>query len=203
MKKLILAFLVAFATIGNAQTKLISHKSHSGSNETFALAVENDLFDIGESDFGLWSMEIEDVVKLDSVIYISENKVIRVSSEYTLRYRTGRKQQCTKPELTKIRKDTVVIKPKSVRKGLTIKELKTNSDFLKTYNDTSQTVYNGFDDKSKKEKTKKKKSFVPFTTSNKPNFPSYLLTIAVLSLLSVLVHYLSLKIKSRRMILVN
>jgi hypothetical protein len=202
MKKLILAFLVAFATIGNAQTKLISHKSHSGSNETFALAVENDLFDIVESNFGNPIMT-RDYKKLDSVIYLSENKVIRVTSEYTKRFRTTDREECTKPELIKIRKDTVVIKPKSVRKGLTIKELKTNSEFLKTYNDTAQTVYNGFDDKSKKEKTKKKKSFVPFTTSNKPNFPSYLLTIAVLSLLSVLVYYLSLKIKSRRMILVN
>jgi hypothetical protein len=202
MKKLILALLVAFATIGNAQTKLISHKSHSGSNETFALAVENDLFDIVESNFGNPIMT-RDYKKLDSVIYLSENKVIRVTSEYTKRFRTTDREECTKPELTKIRKDTVVIKPKSVRKGLTIKELKTNSEFLKTYNDTAQTVYNGFDDKSKKEKTKKKKSFVPLITSNKPNFPSYLLTIAVFSLLSVLVYYLSLKIKFRRMIIVN
>jgi hypothetical protein len=69
----IMIFLAAclFSITGYAQTKLISFRSHSGSNAHFRTAVEKDLFDIGGSNFGI--IEVE---KIDSVIKVSKNKII-------------------------------------------------------------------------------------------------------------------------------
>jgi hypothetical protein len=201
MKKLILALLVAFATIGNAQTKLISHKSHSGSNETFALAVENDLFDIVESDFGAAPEKIVRNSSLDTVIYVSKTKSVMITSEFCMTIDRRIKERIKEREIWKAGKDTVYSHPLFTQKHSldSIKNvLKSQYNFQ---NNIDKTVFIGFDNKP--EKSKKKKSFVPLITSNKPDFPSYLLTIAVFSLLSVLVYYLSLKIKFRRMIIVN
>jgi hypothetical protein len=201
MKNFILAFLVAFATIGNAQTKLISHKSHSGSNATFALAVENELFDIAESDFGEAPIQIVKNSSLDTVIYVSKTKSIMITSEHCKKINVYNNNELLESKIWKAGKDTVHSHPLFTQKHSldSIKNvLKSQYNFQ---NNIDKTVFIGFDNKP--EKTKKKKSFAPFTTSNKPNFPNYLLTIGVLSLLSVLVYYLSLKIKSRKMILAN
>jgi hypothetical protein len=201
MKKFILAFLVAFATIGNAQTKLISHKSHSGSNATFALAVENELFDIAESDFGVAPEKTVRNSSLDTVIYVSKTKSVMITSEHCMTIDRRIKERIKEREIWKAGNDTVHSHPLFTQKHSldSIKNvLKSQYNFK---NNIDKTVFIGFDNKP--EKTKKKKSFAPFTTSNKPNFPNYLLTIGVLSLLSVLMYYLSLKIKSRKMILAN
>jgi len=60
-----------FSVAGYAQTKLISFRSHSGSNAHFRTAVEKDLFDISHSNFGI--IEIE---KIDSVIKESKERII-------------------------------------------------------------------------------------------------------------------------------
>jgi hypothetical protein len=69
----IMIFLAAclFSITGYAQTKLIAFRSHSGSNAHFRTAVEKDLFDIGNSNFGI--VEVE---KIDSVIKESKNSII-------------------------------------------------------------------------------------------------------------------------------
>ena len=117
MRKIIFFLLVC--QFGFSQTKLIAHKSHSGSNKNFIFALENNLFD--KDNLGLGGMEITDYKKLDSVIYIDKNKVILSSSNYT--QRRMRSNICTKDELTKISRDTIIIKPKSQKIGITANEV--------------------------------------------------------------------------------
>lgn len=201
MKQFVILLSLFISFVCNSQTKLISHKSHSGSAETFALAIENDLFDIEDSNFG-YIIRTENFVKLDSVIYISENKVVRVSSEYTQRYKNSNKQKCSADELTKIKKDTIIIKPKSTKKGLTVKDVKANLDSLKIYNNNlNETIYKGFDKKSKRQK-KKKNLFFPIIP-NFSNIPNSFFFIVILSLLSVLVYFISLSFKFRKLNLSN
>ena len=65
----IMAYL--FSVNSFAQTKLISFRSHSGNNAHFRTAIEKDLFDMGNSNFGIVEME-----KIDSVVMISNNRII-------------------------------------------------------------------------------------------------------------------------------
>lgn len=60
---------------GNAQTKLIAFKSHSGSAENFSAALDNNLFDMEASNFGL-----PPSVTLDSVILIKKSVAVLISS---------------------------------------------------------------------------------------------------------------------------
>ncbi len=197
MKNCNLLLILIFGSFGYSQTKLISHKSHSGSDQTFAIAVENDLFDIEDSNFG-YIIRTENFVKLDSVIYISENKIVRVSSEYTQRYKNSNKQKCSADELTKIKKDTIFIKPKSIKKGLTVKDVKANLDSLKIYNNNlNETIYKGFD-----KKAKKKSSIIPLF-NNFPNIPNSFFLIIILSFLSVLVYFISSSLKFHKLNLSN
>lgn len=64
-----------------SQTKLISHRSHSGSNNNFRRAIENNLFDIENSNFGL---SIQYVEKVDSVILKSANTILISRKKYRI-----------------------------------------------------------------------------------------------------------------------
>lgn len=77
MKIVICIAACLFSIAGYAQTKLISFRSHSGSNAHFRTAVEKDLFDIGNSNFGI--VEIE---KIDSVIRESKNRIIVIRRSF-------------------------------------------------------------------------------------------------------------------------
>lgn len=81
MKIMIFLTTCLFSIAGYTQTKLISFRSHSGSNAHFRTAVEKDLFDIGKSNFGI--VEVE---KIDSVVMKSNNRII-VSRKF---YGSGR-----------------------------------------------------------------------------------------------------------------
>jgi len=70
------------------QTKLISHRSHSGTDADFRTAVEGNLFDIGNSNFGLRTEHID---KIDTVILKSNNKIIVLRKEYNI-IRSGGKR---------------------------------------------------------------------------------------------------------------
>jgi hypothetical protein len=87
MKTTLILFLSLTYIASQAQTKLIAHKSHSGSNANFSTAFANDLFDIDEDNLGMAPERYEIKKKhmhpqLDSVIFVSENKAIVVTSNY-------------------------------------------------------------------------------------------------------------------------
>ena len=71
MKIVICIAACLFSISSYAQTKLISYRSHSGSNAHFRTAVEKNMFDIGHSNFGIVEME-----KIDSVVMESKNRII-------------------------------------------------------------------------------------------------------------------------------
>jgi hypothetical protein len=76
-------FLAAcfFSVTCFGQTKLISFRSHSGSNANFRTAVEHSLFDIGNSNFGTHNQPID---KIDTVILKSNKKIIILRKSYTI-----------------------------------------------------------------------------------------------------------------------
>lgn len=87
MKNTLILFLSLTYITSQAQTKLIAHKSHSGSNADFSTAFANDLFDMDEDNLGMAPERYEIKKKhmhpqLDSVIFVSENKAIVVTSNY-------------------------------------------------------------------------------------------------------------------------
>ena len=187
MRQFVILIFQFLAVFGFSQTKLIAHKSHSGSDQTFALAAENNLFE--NDNLGLGRMEIETIANLDSVVYVSKDKVIVFSSEYTQRYYQAFKQKCTRDELTKLRKDTVTIRPKSLKKGLTILEVQAKLDSSKIYkNDLTKTKFIDFDENIKKQKNRKNKKSVFPIISNFPNFLNQFFLIVILGFLSVLVY---------------
>jgi len=83
MKNIFLLILLVplLNIIGHSQTKLISHKSHSGSKMGFKLAAKKSLFNINESNFGMAPQRFIRNSNLDSVILISEKKAIMITSE--------------------------------------------------------------------------------------------------------------------------
>lgn len=85
MKRSILLLLCFSSLAGMAQTKKIAFKSHSGSAENFSLALENSLFDMENSNFGVAPTELVRHAQLDSVIFICDTMALMVTSQYCTR----------------------------------------------------------------------------------------------------------------------
>lgn len=79
MKTLITVVACLFSITVFSQTKLISFRSHSGSNTNFRKAVDKNMFDIGHSNFGIVERET-----IDSVIMESKNRIIVVRNIYPM-----------------------------------------------------------------------------------------------------------------------
>lgn len=74
MKAILLGLFSLVCLCTAAQTKKIAFKSHSGSDENFSIALEGNLFDMGNSNFGDPLPQ-----KLDSVILIDDSVAVLVS----------------------------------------------------------------------------------------------------------------------------
>ena len=81
MKTLIFIAACLLSVTCFGQTKLISFRSHSGSNANFRKAVEHNLFDIGNSNFGTRTVQID---KIDTIILKANNKIIILRKTYTI-----------------------------------------------------------------------------------------------------------------------
>ncbi|TPG45310.1 hypothetical protein [Flavobacterium pectinovorum] len=86
MKLKILLVLLFFTLLAQAQTKVIAHKSHSGSKNSFAKAYKNNLFDISHSNFGLPEHKI---IILDTVIAVHNSLTILKIRESIHTYTSG------------------------------------------------------------------------------------------------------------------
>lgn len=82
IKTLSIIVLLAVSATLPAQTKLIAHKSHSGSTAHFAMITANSLFDPEDSNFGQGPEPFVKTAQLDSVIFISDSVVVMVTSAY-------------------------------------------------------------------------------------------------------------------------
>jgi hypothetical protein len=78
-------FVFIFPLIVGAQTKLISHKSHSGTKEEFIQALSEGLFDVDNSNFGMAPEPLIKTSQLDSVVFISDSVSVMYTSEYCTR----------------------------------------------------------------------------------------------------------------------
>lgn len=198
MKKLVLLFLHIVPIVCISQTKLISHKSHSGSNADFKIAMEANLFDIGASNFGDVPYREVKNSSLDTVIYVSKGKAVMITSEYCKQVEKRRKQEEDKTPGTfwKAGKDTVFNHPlfsKNHSLDSIKMVLKTQYHFQ---NEVDKVVFIGFDNKVKKykkENRKYKKSgfFVP--AGNDTDFPSKFVFVVALALVSILVAFFTWK----------
>ena len=179
-----------------SQTKLISHKSHSGSNENFRVSVEENLFDIGDSNFGKITNEYtENYEKIDTIIKISNTKIVRVKSNYYQVFERTDKSKVGKLEYLNMVRDTITVENANLISNDKLKTLaKTERKNIKTI-DTNKVIIVNFKEKSLKEvkqekrKAKKKKAILPIVES-KPNFPSKpLLIFALISLTSLVAFF--------------
>lgn len=201
--KYILSILSLFFVLHlSAQTKLIFHKSHSGSVESFKLALENNSFGLESSNFGAAPRPVIKNATLDSVIYISESLSVMVTSEYCRFREDGYKEE----KYWKAGRDTVSNHPLFTKKH----SLDSIKNILKTRyyfkNDIDEVKFIGFDNlkvterqkghsplpaqkpskvqkKKKKEKKIKKGAFVPLDF--KQNQPPPYFDILVVTLLAV------------------
>lgn len=94
MKLKILLALLFFTLLSQAQTKLIAHKSHSGSKNSFAKAYKNNLFDMSRSNFGLYEQRI---TILDTVIVVHKSLTILKTRESINKYPPGFNYKDIKP----------------------------------------------------------------------------------------------------------
>lgn len=84
MRHSLLLLTLSFLLFGKsltAQTKLIAHKSHSGSAANFSKALNKNLFNIGESNFGMAPQRHVRNSNLDTVKLLSPTVAVMVTSE--------------------------------------------------------------------------------------------------------------------------
>ena len=79
-----------------AQTKLIAHKSHSGSIENFRIAYEGNFFDMDNSNLGVAPERDIRTASLDTLILVSDSVAVMVTSEYCKRVGGRRSNKDTK-----------------------------------------------------------------------------------------------------------
>jgi hypothetical protein len=198
MRQLFIAILILTGGSLIAQTKEIAFKSHSGNMNNFSIALGSDLFDSGESNFGLPADK--KTYQLDSVIFISDSASVMVIKEYRRPFNEPEKSA----KLWGVKKDTVYNNPLFVRKNSldSIKKgLQKDSRFT---NPVDKTVFIGFDNKKNKDKRNPKNNIVPvsFTGDDSNNSPfdmKLLLMVGAILVLSLLGGWLSWKFYQPRL----
>jgi len=87
MKINILLILLFASLMCQAQTKLIAHKSHSGSVHSFSKAYQNNLFDVNCSNFGLPGNR--NIVVVDTIMAVNDSITIVKMRESDVCYPYG------------------------------------------------------------------------------------------------------------------
>ena len=201
-----LSIVIFSLFVGNSfsQTKLIAHKSHSGSDKNFRIAIEANLFDSNNANFGeIVNEYTENYEKIDSIIKISPTKIVRVKSNYYQVFERADKSKVGKLEYLNTVRDTITTENTKILSNNELKTLvKSDKKYIKSI-DTNKVVIVDFKEKSvkktKKEKQqankKKKKSALPIV-ENKTNFPSKPLLIFALLTLGLMVAFFTWKTTS-------
>ncbi len=203
MRRLSLFFFSLFSIISLSQTKLISHKSHSGTTANFRIALDENLFDIGDSNLGDVPYREVKNAQLDTVIYISKGKSVMITSEYCkIENRYDRiNEDKSLGDFWKKGADTVFNHPLFSKKH----SLDSIKDVLKKQfhfkNDIDKVIFIGFDNKS--EKHRKKKSETIFNTDSNIDFPTKPFLILCLILLSTIVVYFTWKTATYKTLISN
>lgn len=107
MKQLFLYSLLLFFGVNAwSQTKLIAHKSHSGSAKTFKFTWHSKAFDKGESNFGIAPQRMVRNSRLDTVRLLPDSRVVMITSESCHWEDHGGRPE-SNPELWSAGKDTL------------------------------------------------------------------------------------------------
>lgn len=144
MKTSILFLFTVATTLSVAQTKMISHKSHSGSNTEFKKALSANLFNIGNSNFGMAPERFVRNSKLDTVKLLSPQVAVMVTSE-SCHYEDHNGRPSSSSELWSAGTDTVYDHPLFNKKN-TVEEIKRGlkNDYYFA-NNINDVVFIGFD----------------------------------------------------------
>lgn len=152
MKTFITLLFTSISILLFSQTKMISYKSHSGNMKNFHASIVNDAFDTNDSNLGGVPDRTVKYAQLDSVIYISPQRSVMVTSK-VCEMRSTKEITNWKPG-----RDTIY-NPKlfaSKNTDSIKRELKDNYFFQ---NDMDEVVFVGFQqDFNKKKSHKKRKS---------------------------------------------
>jgi hypothetical protein len=146
MKTSLLILVTAFANLAVAQTKLISHKSHSGNSVEFKKALSGHLFNIDYSNFGMAPERFVRNSKLDTVRLLSPQVAVMVTSE-SCHYEDYHGRPESDPTLWSAGTDTVYDHPLFNKKN-TVEEIKRGlkNDYY-FVNNVDDVVFIGFDGK--------------------------------------------------------
>ena len=197
MKKKSILTLALLISVAFAQTKLIAHKSHSGSKQHFNKSLSDNLFDSPSSNFGMAPQRFVRNAQLDSVIFISKSKAILVTSscwknvktDTTSKWEPGREIAINHPLFSKQHSLD------SIKHVLSSQYNFTNS--------IEKVVFIGYDNKKIITKTSVQENSVPIINlfNNRPKTPSILLMIVALSIISISIGFLKFKLNKRKSIL--
>lgn len=142
MKSTFLLVLLLTAFVCQAQTKIIAHKSHSGSKHSFTKAYQQNLFNINSSNFGLPSKE--NIVVLDTVIALNESTTILKIRESIIKYHEGTNYKTLTKAHFKFRTDTLV-NDKIFRKNNTLDFIKSSERYpIIFHNLIEEVIFIGF-----------------------------------------------------------
>ena len=202
MRILLTTFLIIFmnAQCTYGQTKLISHKSHSGKASDFHKAMTHFNYDLDVSNFGVAPEPLVRHARLDTLRYVSDSVAIMTTSNY-----------CVDSDVRVIDSigflwnegvDTLYNHPLfSKKKSLhRIKqELKENYFFE---NPVDSIVFIGYDPEKKVSKdTKKKKNSAPFAyyDETKPPLPPLkIIGLSIILLVSLIIGFIYQNNNSRK-----
>jgi hypothetical protein len=103
MKKIIIFVVLISILNSQAQTKLIAHKSHSGTNKTFVKSYQKNLFDSKYSNLGMPGNRnliiLEKVIVKNDSIVILETKESIVCYQYGMGYKELKKSDFKSKEI--------------------------------------------------------------------------------------------------------
>jgi hypothetical protein len=184
MRQLFIVILFFSSTVIQAQTKKIAFKSHSGNNENYSIALEYNLFDIGNSNFGNAPQRDVKTAQLDSVIFISDSITFLVTSEYCKLKGQDEKQA----KLWQAGKETMYKHPLFSKKHSLDSIKSVIAEQYSFRNPVEKVIFVGYDNKTKKHK---KNSIVPFVTQpdengQAPFGPQFILILCLIIGLSLL-----------------
>ncbi|MCY7311024.1 MAG: hypothetical protein LH619_09610 [Chitinophagaceae bacterium] len=200
MRQLFIAIFLLSCSSLMAQTKEIAFKSHSGNMNNFSIALGSELFDSGESNFGLPAPTDLKTYKLDSVIYVSDTVSVIVIKEY----RRQPLQPKDSAKLWRTGKDTLYNDPMLGRKH-SLDSIKTVLKITGNYiNPVDRIVFIGYDNKKNKDNKNQKNNILPvsFTGDDNNNSPfdmKLLLMLGTILVLSLFGGWLSWKFHQPRL----
>jgi hypothetical protein len=134
-----------------SQTKLIAHKSHSGSSSTFSKALRSKLFDRGDSNFGMAPNPNIKYAVLDSVIIISDSQAVMVTSDYCkgpMYFQETDDSQEHKAEIWRAGKDTITNHP-LFKKEYKIDSIKRVVQMKYWFKSADEVIFVGFDEQKR------------------------------------------------------